>query len=343
MNKDYLNRVTSGGICGDVSSIFAVSGDINHHMELRGCFGTFTKNFHSPKKCDVTVRMFPYVTEIEQLTAVTPFSMEEIIEYLENLKRIFPFEFKIDEGEEYLRGGYQYVVFSGNKNKCYHITYSMEGPHIAYMFLLTMQRFLYGMGDCNYLGIAFELKRRYEEFKKMNLFNVLSCVISTLYGHDRGGDMFYFNPQYFSYLWSSDRLRDHLLLKEEKSSKEGHYGQPGVADLYSCNVYCSDSRLRRYEGRYDNRYGGAANYLLEKNEKTLNEALEVIAANLRVLREYNGYTSDLAKKKDNAIARNESSTTSNFYEERLGSKEPLDSHGRPITGNKFDESRLDAK
>ena len=337
MNKDYINYAASGKAYGDVSSLFSVSGDVTHCMELRGCFGAFTKAFNSPKKCDVTVRMFPYDKDFTSLTAVTPFDTDEIIEYLENLKRIFPFEFKINENEEVMRGYNYYTVFSGSKKKCYNITYSMDGPHIAYMFLLTMQRFLYAKGDCVYLALAFELKRRYEEFKKMNLFNVLTCVISTVYGTDRDGDMFYFNPSGFSYLWSSERLREHLLAKEENSQKGSMYSAPGVTDLYNCNVYCRDSRLRRHTT------STPIFLLLDKNKKELDATLEIVAANLRVLREYNGYSGELAEAKEKAIMRNREYTCSNYYEERLEKKVAMDSDGRTITGNTFDQSKIDAK
>ena len=337
MNKDYIKRVANGNGYGDVSSIFSVSGDVKYPMEVRGCFGTFTKAFNSPKKCDVTVRMFPYDDSVKQLTAITPFDTEEIIEYLENLKRIFPFEFQIDESRDAFRNQDYYMVFSGEKRKCYNITYSMEGPHIAYMFLLTMQRFLYARGDCLFLALAFEFKKRYEEFKKMNLFNILTCIISTLNGNERGGDMFYFNPRYFSYLWSSERLREHLLANEEKSRKEHQYGEDGVADLYSCNIYCGDKRLQRYAA------GNIAPLLLEEHEKSLIKALDIVAANLRVLREYNGYSSELAKKKDDAITENERYPHSNFYNDSPGVRANIDSLGRMVTGYTFDQSRISAK
>lgn len=337
MNKDYIKYVTRGGTYGDVSSIFSVSGDVKYSMELRGCFGAFTKGFNSAKKCDVTVRMFPYDKDVKQLTAITPFDTDEIIEYLENLKRIFPFEFKINEGEDSLRGGDYYRVFSEGRKKCYNITYSIDGPHIAYMFILTMQRFLYAKDDCIYLALAFELKRRYEEFKKMNLFNILTCVLSTVSARSRGGDMFYFCPSEFSYLWSSQRLRDHLLIKEEKSQKEISYGYKGVADLYSCNVYCYDKRLRRHHVEQP------ASLLLEENEEFLTKALETVAANLRVLREYNGYSGELCKRKDGAIANNEHVVNSNFYPDEPGQKENIDALGRTVTGNTFDQSRINAK
>lgn len=336
MNKDYIDYATKGAY-GDVSSLFSVSGDVTHCMEMRGCFGAFTKNFNSPKKCDVTVRMFPYDKDCKQLTAITPFDTDEIIEYLENLKRIFPFEFKINENEEVMRGYDFYTVFSGNKKKCYDITYSMDGPHIAYMFLLTMQRFLYAKDDCMYLALAFELKRRYEEFKKMNLFNILTCVLSTIIGNDRGGDMFYFNPSRFSYLWSSERLREHLLAKEELSRKSKRYSSPGVADLYSCNVYCDDSRLQRHRSSYP------AQLLLDKNKEELDTTLSIVAANLRILREYNGYSGERAEQREKAIARNRNTENSNYYEERTGTKVMMDANGRTITGNTFDQSKIDAK
>ena len=337
MNKDYIKRITSGSYYGDVSSIFSVSGDVKYPMEIRGCFGAFTKAFNAPKKCDVTVRMFPYDDSVKQLTAITPFDTEEIIEYLENLKRIFPFEFQIDEGRDAQRDPDYYMVFSGDKRKCYNITYSMEGPHIAYMFLLTMQRFLYAKDECLYLALAFELKRRYKEFEKMNLFNVLTCVISTVSGRERGGDMFYFNPRYFSYLWSSERLREHLLAKEEKSRKEHEYGADGVADLYSCNIYCGDKRLKCCPNN------NIPSLFLDDREKQLASALDVVAANLRVLREYNGYTGELAKKRDAAITENERYVDNNFYNDAPGVSGNIDRLGRAVTGYTFDQSRISAK
>lgn len=336
MNKDYIKYVTSGYHNGDVNSIFSVSGDVQYVMDLRGCFGCFTKAFNSTKKCDVTVRMYPYDKDVKKLFAITPFDTDEIIEYLENLKKIFPFEFKINEGEDSRNWNY-YMVFSDGKKKCYNITYSIDGPHIAYMFILTMQRFLYAKDDCIYLALAFELKRRYEEFKKMNFFNILTCVLSTIYARNRGGDMFYFSPSRFSYLWSSQRLRSHLLIKEEKSQETVEYGYKGVADLYSCNVYCNDSRLRRHQMEYP------AHLLLKENEESLIKVLETVASNLRVLREYNGYSGALSKEKEKAITNNEYEVISNFYPDEPGQKGKIDALGRTVTGNTFDQSRINAK
>jgi len=343
MNKDYLTRVAKGGYDGGVDSIFSVSGDTTLPMSKRICFGPFTKSFISSKKCDITVRLFHEVKPDTRFFGVTPFELDEIIEYLNDLKKIFPFEFSIKEttcNSQSPGGVEQYTPFNNREFDCYDITYSIDGPHIQYMFILTMQRFLYARFDCYYLAVAMKIKHEFEEFKKMNLFNILNCVISTISPTDRGGDMFHLNAYRFCYLWSSSTLRDYLLQREEKARNVSKYGAKGVADLYSSMIYCDDSRLQRSSlgnTRIFQFYGIEPG---TKDSDSFKETISTIISNLTILREYNGY-SKLGKER---IAKIETMSkfldqdSVNFYDE-LG--EEGDIYKAPDT--KFDESLLEGK
>lgn len=344
MNKDYLTRVERGGYDGGVDSIFSISGDTMLPMLKRICFGSFTKCFHSPKKCDITVRLFRDVKPDTRFFGVTPFELEEIIEYLNDLKKIFPFEFNIKEttcNSQYPGGIEAYAPFNNKVLNCYDITYSIDGPHIQYMFILTMQRFLYAKFDCYYLAVAMKIKHEFEEFKKMNLFNILNCVISTISPSSRGGDMFHFDAEHFCYLWSSSVLRDYLLQREEKAKDIRAYGTNGVADLYSCMVYCPDKRLKRTpfsNGEIIQFHGIGPG---TEGSDYFKEAVSVIVSNLTILREYNGY-SDLGKKrlaKIETMAKYVYSDSANFYSE--DGVQGGDLFKAPDT--KFDESLLEEK
>ena len=344
MNKDYLTRVAAGNYSGGVDSIFSVSGDTMLPMMRRICFGQFTKYFHKAQKCDITVRLFPEIKPDTPFYGVTPFELEEIIEYLNDLKKIFPFEFNIKESTCKSQNAGQveeYIPFDKGELKCYEITYSIDGPHIEHMFVLTMQRFLYARTDCYYLALALKIRHDFEEFKKMNLFNILNCVISTISPNSRGGDMFHFDAHNFCHLWSSSHLREHLLKMEETAQDEKKYGVNGVADLYSCMVYCRDTRLQRASldlseaGRF---FGLQPNTSNAKNEY-FDRMISSIVSNLRILREYNGY-SELGKKKFEDIERLEQSMNCdrmNFYTEDWDKHDAV--YKAPET--KFDESLLE--
>lgn len=320
MNKDYLTRVTKGCYDGGVDSIFSISGDTILPMSKRICFGVFTKGFHSPKKCDITVRLFHEVKPDTKFFGVTPFELDEIIEYLNDLKKIFPFEFSIKETtcETQYPGTIDgYAPFSNKKFGCYDITYSIDGPHIQYMFILTMQRFLYARFDCYYLAVAMKIKHEFEEFNKMNLFNILNCVISTISPGGRGGDMFHFDAEHFCYLWSSSALRDYLLQREEKAKNVKGYGTHGVADLYSCMIYCTDKRLQRAPLANEKIYKFHGIEPTTEENSDFKKTISIITSNLDILREYNGY-SDLGKKRIAEIAEMTKSVDSddaNFYSE----------------------------
>ncbi len=342
MNKDYLTRVARGGYDGGVDSIFSVSGDTMLPMSKRICFGSFTKGFQSPKKCDITVRLFHEVKPDTRFYGVTPFELDEIIEYLNDLKKIFPFEFSIKEttcNTQYPGEIDAYVPFNYRELNCYDITYSIDGPHIQYMFILTMQRFLYARFDCYYLAVAMKIKHEFEEFKKMNLFNILNCVISTISPNSRDGDMFHFDAEHFCYLWSSPVLRDYLLKREEEAKDVRRYGSEGVADLYSCMIYCTDSRLERSplaNAEILKFYG-----IVPGTEECdyFKTTISRIISNLTILREYNGY-SELGKKrmaKIESMSKYVDSNSVNFYSEN--GVPGGDLYKAPDT--KFDESLLE--
>lgn len=342
MNKDYLTRVAKGGYDGGVDSIFSVSGDTMLPMSKRICFGSFTKSFQSHKKCDITVRLFHEVKPDTKFFGVTPFELDEIIEYLNDLKKIFPFEFSIKETtcSSQCPGGIEaYVPFNSKKLNCYDITYSIDGPHIQYMFILTMQRFLYARFDCYYLAVAMKIKHEFEEFKKMNLFNILNCVISTISPSSRGGDMFHFDAEHFCYLWSSPVLRDYLLQREEKAKDERAYGTNGVADLYSCMIYCNDSRLQRSPFSNTDIFQFYGIVPGTEGSDYFKKTISMIISNLTILREYNGY-SDLGKKrvaKIESMSKFVDSNSVNFYLEN--NDRGGDLYKAPET--KFDESLLE--
>lgn len=341
MNKDYLTRVAKGNYDGGVDSIFSISGDSALPMAKRICFGSFTKGFHSPRKCDITVRLFHEIKPDTRFFGVTPFELDEIVQYLNDLKKIFPFEFSIKETTctSQMPGAIEaYYPFKENEIKCYDITYSIDGPHIQYMFILTMQRFLYARFDCYFLAVALKIKNEFEEFQKMNLFNILNCVIATTSPGNRGGDMFHFDAEHFCYLWSSPTLREYLLKMEEKASDAEQYGTQGVADLHSCMVYCHDSRLREYPLANSDILHFHGIEPDTEGSNYFKNTLDIIVSNLRILREYNGY-SELGKQRISAIENMERSMNSsrmNFYSDDRASG---DIYKAPNT--KFDESLLE--
>lgn len=342
MNKEYLKEVRNKVYDGGVDSIFEVSGgtSLNMPMAKRICFGSFTKYFHESHKCDITVRMFPDPPQVGGFFGVTPFDLTEIVEYLEDLKKIFPFEFKIKETSctSKYDSNNEYNLFLDGGHKCYDVTYSIDGPHVAFMFILTLQRFLYAKADCYFLAVALKVKHEFEEFKKMNLYNILNCTISTLHVQDRGGDMFHIDPGRFSYLWSSATLRDHLLKMEEKAQKETYCGAPGVADVYYSNVYCQDNRLKRYNVTYNQCTAFWGFHDSEADKKAMAAIMGTIASNLRILREYNGF-SELGKKRITAITNRQNDIGSNEFNYYPGYSE-LEKNSQRDPDTKFDESLL---
>lgn len=343
MNKEYLKQVREGRYNGGVDSIFEVRGgqSLNLPMGKRICFGSFTKYFNSSKKCDITVRVFPEPPgKNGSFFGITPFDLNEIVEYLEDLKKIFPFEFRIKETSCFSRydSNNEYNLFYSGTNKCYDITYSIDGPHVAFMFILTLQRFLYAKGDCYFLALALKIKHEVEEFKKMNLFNILNCTISTLHSQDRGGDMFHIDPSRFSYLWTSSCLRDHLLKIERKAQDMSCYDTPGVADVNYSNVYCYDERLERRYVPYHGTVSFVGFHESDHDKKEMEEIIAAITKNLRILREYNGF-SDLGKVRIKAI----SDVQNNLCSDQVNYYQGLSSHDKQMLEDpdtKFDESLL---
>lgn len=342
MNKQYLKDVVAKTTGGGVDSLFMVSGDAFLPMMSRVCFGSFTKSFNSKKKCDITVRVFTEVPSSGNLFSVTPFEPDEIIQYLNDLKKIFPFEFSIEQNEVADREGltteFNYLAYNKalvEKRKCYDITYSIEGPHIAFMFILTLQRFLYAKGDSVFLALALKIKNEHKEFEKMNLFNILNCVISTTSDNSRGGDMFHFDATHFMYLWESGAYRDYLLALEDKAQKHVFDNVKGVADLANSSIYCYDNRFRKEYMSYDER--SRFTIFQDVNAKKLNRIIDLVINNLTVLRDYNGYSKLGETRLGKIRERLSDGPYMNYYSERLLTE--ASSNGLPPT--KFDESLLD--
>lgn len=300
MNKDYLKIVDAvGSASHGVDSTFSCSGDSNLPMLTRICFGSFTKSFCSKRKVDITVRMFKNIWKQGYYNCskgVTPFTCEEIVQYLNDLRKIFPFEFEVEE-KTIPHKRYENMLFSGRAEDTIDIidvTYHIEGPHIAFMFILSLQRFLYAFGDSFYLALAFEVKNGGYGFDKMNLFNILNCVISTTHCRYMGNDMYHFNPENFVYLLNSKDFREMLLAREALAQQK--YSD-GCADLHLSMPYVNDSRLKRM--RVDN--PPRFTCFKEGNEDAKKEILNSIIFNLGILREYNGF-GEKAKTKRDALA-----------------------------------------
>lgn len=335
MNREFLKLIpviNSSGNHG-VNSIFSCNGDFALPLELRICFGQFTKYFTDSKTVDVTVRMFrePEICYgiCTNAYAITPFTNDEIIQYLNDLRKIFPFEFELNEGTV-APGNSNCSVFPerlSSKRDCIDITYHISGPHIAFMFILSLQRFLYAWADCYPLALAFEIKNGDYGFKKMNLFNILNCTISTISGGGRSGDMFHFNPSQFMYLYNSVDLREMLLAREEKARS---YGDACI-DLYHSMIYVNNASLRRlgisnwykFPGFVD----GVCAYSLE-------DIIKVITDNLTELRKYNGFSPEARNRRLFIENRKKDvdEDDCNFY--------TSDFRSDPAAGWEVDESRL---
>lgn len=298
MNKDYLKLVDSlPSTNHGVDSTFSCSGDNDFPMQTRICFGVFTKSFTCKRKVDITVRMFKDIRmqgTYRTSKGLTPFTCDEIIQYLNDLRKIFPFEFEVQE-KEITDNPFECLMFSNrlkNKTHVIDVTYHIDGPHIAYMFILSLQRFLYAFGDVYYLALAFEIKNGGYGFEKMNLFNILNCVISTVHCRFMGGDMYHLNPERFVYLLNSKDFRDMLLAREKMAQEQ----RSACADLYQSMPYINDSRLERMPINGAYRFPG----FRDGQEDELKKIIEKITSNLKVLREYNGF-GDKAKMKRTAL------------------------------------------
>ena len=337
MNSEFLQLVPTINSCGNrgVNSIFSCNGDFSLPLQLRICFGQFTKSFTGDKTVDVTVRMFrqPEMSPSGMCAnayAVTPFTNDEIIQYLNDLRKIFPFEFELNESTA-APGNSNYSVFPerlSRKRECIDVTYHISGPHIAFMFILSLQRFLYAWPDCYPLALAFDIKNGDYGFKKMNLFNILNCVISTLAGGSRGGDMFHFNCSRFMYLYNSVDLREMLLAREAKAREYSN----ACIDLYYSMIYVNNSKLRTLG---IGNWSGFPGYLKTICPLTLEDIIKAITDNLTELRKYNGFSEEarnrraLLKERKKEVDRDHC----NFYNNNS-------SYQDPALGFKVDESRL---
>ena len=299
MNKDYLKILPEVNSCVQhgVNSIFSCRGDFALPMQERICFGSFTKYFTDTRTVDITVRMYrkPFIQrsingDFSTSYGVTPFTNEEIVQYLNDLRKIFPFEFEVNEHtvSGFHRPGRVFANRKDNEREAIDVTYHISGPHIVFMFVLSLQRFLYAQSDNYPLAIAFEIKNGDYGFSKMNLFNILNCVISTISNGDRGGDMFHFNPSRFMYLYNSKELREMLLKREEEAVKKENC----CVDLYYSMLYVNDPDLKKMTVGGWNRFPGFAD-----SSVNMDELIKTITNNLTVLRRYNGFTTNGEEKR----------------------------------------------
>jgi len=337
MNKEFLKLIPAINSCSNrgVNSIFSCTGDFTLPLSLRICFGQFTKYFTGEKTVDVTVRMFREPEKSmnsESYTnayAITPFTNDEIIQYLNDLRKIFPFEFELNESTV-APGNGDYRVFPerlSRKRECIDVTYHISGPHIAFMFILSLQRFLYAWPDSYPLSLAFDIKNGGYGFEKMNLFNILNCTISTLAGGSRGGDMFHFNCSRFMYLYNSVDLREMLLAREAKARDYGN----ACIDLYYSMIYVGDKNLKRLG---IGNWTGYPGYLKTTCSYSLEEIIKAITDNLTELRKYNGFSEEARRRRALMEERKKevSSDHCNFYHNN--------SEQDPASRLKVDESRL---
>lgn len=337
MNREFLKLIpviSKSGSHG-VNSIFSCNGDFTLPLQLRICFGSFTKCFTDSKTVDVTVRMFrePEMRNgiCTNAYAITPFTNDEIIQYLNDLRKIFPFEFELNEGtvtSEYSNCSV-FPERSSDKRDYIDITYHISGPHIAFMFILSLQRFLYAWADCYPLALAFEIKNGDYGFKKMNLFNILNCTISTLCRGNRSGDMFHFDSSKFMYLYNSADLREMLLAREEKARSYCN----ACIDLYYSMIYVYDSNLRLLNISSSNWYKFPG-FVDEAGMYSLEDIIKVITDNLTELRKYNGFSPE-ARNRRSLIEDRKKNVDGNHCNFYSGNFEP-----DPAAGWKVDESRL---
>lgn len=305
MDKEYLKIIDDVNSCSrkGVNSTFSCHGDINIPMGERICFGSFTKYFNSKKTEDITVRMFKKPLKDENRNGincsygVTPFTTDEIIQYLNDLRKIFPFEFEVKEHEvNEIERSFRVFPDNGNiKRDAIDVTYHINGPHIAFMFILSLQRFLYAHADNYALALALEIKNGDYGFEKMNLFNILNCTISTISNGSRNGDMFHFDSDYFLHLYNPKDLQEMLLAREEIANEH----KDGCIDLYRSMIYAYDSNLKRYPVSNWTKFPG----FWDKSYFSLEEIIKHITDNLTVLRKHNGFTK-CGEEKRKFIKRN---------------------------------------
>lgn len=338
MNPSYLDIVrgltqTQHG----VNSIWGCSGDHNIPIGQRVCFGSLTKSFNSEKTIDITVIMPKKVYNTKSYATsygLTPFTFDEIVQYLNDLKKIFPFEFDLVEEkrvpETSDNSGIHPFPFgkAGDEVDCFNVTYHISGPHIAFMFILSLQRFLYAFGDSFYLAVALEIKNGGYGYEKMNLFNILNCVISTTSDRTNGGDMYHIYSREFSYLWNSVDLRN-MLISRETLAKES---SGGSADLYSSMIYCYDSRLRKYAVPNQYFFPGWKDHF-DGKKGLLDDVIKTVTDNLKILREYNGFGKKGAERKGKikSMSKNVSSGINHWPENAI----------EYFVDKKFDLSKLD--
>lgn len=308
MDKEYLKVIDDVNSCSrkGVNSTFSCHGDINIPMGERICFGSFTKYFNREKTEDITVRMFkkPFKDEDRNRYScsfgVTPFTTDEIIQYLNDLRKIFPFEFEIKEHEvNEINNSFRVFPNNGNiKRDAIDVTYHISGPHIAFMFILSLQRFLYAHTDNYALALALEIKNGDYGFEKMNLFNILNCTISTITtsSDSRGGDMFHFDSSYFLHLYNSKDLQEMLLAREKIANEHKH----GCIDLHDSMIYAHDPNLKKFPINTNNwaKFPG-----FWDKSYSLEEIIKHITDNITVLRKYNGFTR-CGEEKRRLIKRN---------------------------------------
>ena len=300
-----------------VDSTFSIeSGKYKIPMQLRICFGCFTKSFTESREATIRVRMYkkpiPNNSNGYKIISVTPFTLEEIVSYLNDIRKIMPFEFDIveDEGPECLDtlcpAALNIKNNSSEESKhFYDITYHIDGPHIAHMFILAMQRFLYA--DSFYLALAMKIKNGNFGFENTNIFNILNCVLSTVDSDDHGGDMHHFDYSNFLLLMDSKTL-NKIFISAEKAAKKN--GDSHCADMYSVLGTCTVSiphpkRQAAHKLTCDiqRRLLGLAEDSDSQSKKMIDDAIDDIVFNLTALRE--ATYSDSTRKRMESMINND--------------------------------------
>lgn len=310
-DQEKMKRSTYG-----VDSTFSIESEkYKIPMQQRICFGCFTKSFAGSREATIRVRMYkkPIRNELNgyKLISVTPFTLDEIVSYLNDIRKIMPFEFDIveDEGPECLDALSPAALnIKNNRDEelrhFYDITYHINGPHIAHMFILAMQRFLYA--DSFYLALAMKIKNGNFGFENTNMFNILNCVLSTIDSEDHGGDMHHFNYSRFLMLMDSKTL-NKIFISAEKVAKQN--GDSRCADMYSVLGTCTISMRYKCQAAHKLKYN-AVRYLLglvedsdSQSKKMIDDAIGDIVFNLTALRE--ATYSDSTRKRIESMIDNE--------------------------------------